>query len=294
MNQQLATIQDARPLAVSDVVFNDDNFNHLVKLADLMASSTVTVPKHLQGKPGDCFAIALQAMAWNMSPFVVAQKTHLVNGVLGYEAQLVNALVQNSGLIQGSFKYEYQDDNEGGVFCRVGAALKGDDHITWGEWLHSGSVTTKNSPLWKSNPRQQLGYLQVKNWARLYAPGAILGIYGDDELADQPPRPVRDITPDATVSRPPPARRPEPAANPEPKPEALRELVDYPDAKFAEQAPKWFDLVDSGKQTPESINAKLADKGQRLSDLQLLVLRRIEGGPTLEQFVESLEAGELS
>ena len=43
-------------------------------------------------------------------------------------------------------------------------------------------MTTKNSPLWKTNPKQQLGYLQVKNWARLYCPGAILGVYTPDEF----------------------------------------------------------------------------------------------------------------
>ena len=39
-----------------------------------------------------CMAVTLQALQWNMSPFAVAQKTHLVNGTLGYEAQLVNAV----------------------------------------------------------------------------------------------------------------------------------------------------------------------------------------------------------
>ncbi|SPX63869.1 Uncharacterised protein [Leclercia adecarboxylata] len=39
-------------------------------------------------------AIIMQAMQWGMNPYAVAQKTHLVNGVLGYEAQLVNADLQ--------------------------------------------------------------------------------------------------------------------------------------------------------------------------------------------------------
>ena len=40
-----------------------------------------------------------------MNPFAVAQKTHVVNGSLGYEAQLVNAVVQASGAIDGRFHY---------------------------------------------------------------------------------------------------------------------------------------------------------------------------------------------
>jgi hypothetical protein len=41
-------------------------------------------------------AIVMQAMQWGMNPYAVAQKTHLVNGVLGYEAQLVNAVIASS------------------------------------------------------------------------------------------------------------------------------------------------------------------------------------------------------
>ena len=35
-----------------------------------------------------------------------------------------------------------------------------------------------------------MGYLQVKNWARAYCPGAILGVYSDDELGAGDPPPV--------------------------------------------------------------------------------------------------------
>jgi hypothetical protein len=38
-------------------------------------------------------AVAMQAAQWGMNPFAVAQKTHVINGALGYEAQLVNAAI---------------------------------------------------------------------------------------------------------------------------------------------------------------------------------------------------------
>lgn len=157
------------------------------ELANIMATAKVTVPQHLAGKAGDCLAVVMQAAQWKMNPFAVAQKTHVVNGTLGYEAQLVNAVVQSSGAIAGHFHYEYQGEGAN-VACRVGAVIRGDKEITWGEWLSASTVTTKNSPLWKTNPKQQLGYLQVKNWARIYCPGAILGVYSDDELEAMPPR----------------------------------------------------------------------------------------------------------
>ena len=66
----------------------------LTAFANLMADSQVTVPWHTSrvNQP-IAMAIVMQAMQWGMNPYAVAQKTHLVNGVLGYEAQLVNAVI---------------------------------------------------------------------------------------------------------------------------------------------------------------------------------------------------------
>lgn len=153
----------------------------MLRVAEIMAAGRATVPKHLQNNVPDCLAVTMQAMTWGMSPFVVAQKTHLVSGTLGYEAQLVNAVVQASGAITGRFHYEYEGKSPN-LMCRVGAVLRGESEIAWGMWLSEKDVTTKNSPLWKTNPAQQLGYLQVKNWTRLYSPGAILGVYTPDEI----------------------------------------------------------------------------------------------------------------
>lgn len=172
------------------------SMDSMMRVAELMASGRSTIPAHLQKSPADCMAVVMQALQWGMNPFAVAQKTHLVSGHLGYEAQLVNAVIQQSGSIDGRFHYEYRG-NPGAVECRVGAVIRGEDEITWGEWLNENKVTTKNSPLWKTNPRQQLGYLQVKNWARLYCPGAILGVYSPDEHDAPQPRDmgtVRDVS----------------------------------------------------------------------------------------------------
>ena len=165
----------------TSLVLNKDAMQNMVRLSEIMASGVATVPKHLQKNQADCLAVIMQATRWGMDCFVVGQKTHLVNGTLGYEAQLVNAVVQSSGAIRGRFYYEYKGQSPN-LECRVGAVIAGETEITWGNWLNESRVTTKNSPNWKTNPSQQLGYLQVKNWARLYTPGAILGVYTPDEL----------------------------------------------------------------------------------------------------------------
>lgn len=187
-------------------IFSPSGLQKLQAFAEVMAQGKATVPAHLSGKPADCLAIALQAAQWGMNPYAVAQKTHLVNGTLGYEAQLVNAVITSSTAVQGRFKYEYGGDwekfkpgavnasNERGLNVRVGAVLKGETEITWGEPLYMEYVTTRNSPLWKTAPKQQLAYLAVKYWARLYCPDVILGVYTPDEF-EPAQRSERDVTP---------------------------------------------------------------------------------------------------
>lgn len=187
-------------------IFSPSGLQKLQAFAEVMAQGKATVPAHLSGKPADSLAIALQAAQWGMNPYAVAQKTHLVNGTLGYEAQLVNAVITSSTAVQGRFKYEYGGDwekfkpgaasasNERGLAVRVGAVLKGETEITWGESLYMEYVTTRNSPLWKTAPKQQLAYLAVKYWARLYCPDVILGVYTPDEF-EPAQRSERDVTP---------------------------------------------------------------------------------------------------
>ncbi len=199
----IAAEQTPNTISASNAVFNVQALGQLTAFAELMAQSAVTVPKHLAGKPADCMAIVMQAMQWGMNPYAVAQKTHLVNGVLGYEAQLVNAVISSSSAIVGRFHYEYGGDwekiagkkdgrDELGLFVRVGAVLRGETDITWGENIYLADITTRNSPLWKTAPKQQIAYLAVKYWARLYCPEVILGVYSPDEVE---PRAEKEINP---------------------------------------------------------------------------------------------------
>lgn len=223
------------------VMTSDNQMERMIRFGELMSSASIAVPAHLRGKAGDCLAVIMQSMQWGMNPFAVAQKTHVVNGALGYEAQLVNAVVQASGAINGHFHYEYQGDGQN-TSCRVGAVLRGESEITWGEWLNANTVTTKNSPLWKTNIKQQLGYLQVKNWARAFAPGAILGVYTPDELDAAAPG-EKEINPiNGTTTNEKPA------------------IEFYPQKLFDENLPKWTQLILKKKKTADEIIATVESK----------------------------------
>lgn len=207
MNNEI--IEHEQPIGqVNNTVFSHQMLQRIQEFSQVMAKGVATVPKHLAGNVADCMAVTMQAVQWKMNPFAVAQKTHIVNGTLGYEAQLVNAVIVTSGAINGRFKYEYignwdafqktdkkhDDEIKLNLGIKVGAILTGEQNITWGEPLYLSNVTIRNSPLWKAAPKQQIAYLAVKYWARLYCPEVILGVYSTDEL-EEARKTVKDITP---------------------------------------------------------------------------------------------------
>lgn len=201
-------------------IFSPDILDQLIRLAEIMANSRVTVPAHLAGNASDCLAVAMQARQWQMNPFAVAQKTFTVSGVLGYEAQLVNAVITTMAPTRDRLHYEWFGpwENVIGKFCekmsgkgnkyaapdwtlndesgcgvRVWATMKNETEPRVLELLLS-QAQVRNSTLWASDPKQQLAYLAVKRWARLHCPDVILGVYTPDEL--ETVRPVeRTITP---------------------------------------------------------------------------------------------------
>nr|WP_231568827.1 RecT family recombinase [Pantoea rodasii] len=201
-------------------IFSPDALDKLVRFAEIMACSRVTVPAHLAGKASDCLAVTMQALQWRMNPFAVAQKTFMVNGVLGYEAQLVNAVITTMAPTRDRIQYAWFGPwekvigkfvertspkgnkyaapgwtlaDETGCGVRVWATMKNEEEPRELEILLS-QAQVRNSTLWASDPKQQLAYLAVKRWARLHCPDVILGVYTPDEIDTAPPV-ERDITP---------------------------------------------------------------------------------------------------
>lgn len=202
-NDIAITSQPGATVGTAAAIFSPEGMDRLVRFATLMADSKATVPAHLAGKPADCLAVTMQAAQWGMNPFAVAQKTHVVNGTLGYEAQLVNAVVSSSNLLATRLNYKWdgdwskvsgKTDKSPSLTVTVWATLKGESDprsLT----ISMAQAGVRNSPLWEQDPRQQLAYLCVKRWARLHAPDVLLGVYTPDELQEAQPRVERDITP---------------------------------------------------------------------------------------------------
>lgn len=207
-NDITITSQPGATVGTAAAIFSPEGMNQLVRFAELMSQSKATVPQHLAGKPADCLAVTMQAAQWGMNPFAVAQKTHVVNGTLGYEAQLVNAVVSSSNLLTTRLNYRWdgdwskvngKTDKSPNLTVTVWATIKGESEpreLT----ISMAQAGVRNSPLWEQDPRQQLAYLCVKRWARLHSPDVLLGVYTPDELQETQPRVERDVTPPANTA----------------------------------------------------------------------------------------------
>ena len=265
--------------STSALVLDGDSLDKMMRLADIMATGRATLPKHFNGNPADCLAVVMQSMQWEMNPFAVAQKTHLVNGVLGYEAQLVNAVITNRAPTLDRLHYDWYGDwekvigkfeirkgekgeyrvpgwkmaDEEGLGVRVWATFRGEDEPRVLELLLA-QARTRNSTLWADDPRQQLAYLATKRWSRLFCPDVIMGVYSPDEL-EETGQPMRDLNPSRKTDEP-------------------KQLPAYPDSKLEENAEKWRGMIAQNRTSPEHLLATLTSKyvvtpeqEQRIRDL---------------------------
>lgn len=251
INQRPAR-QSAQSLA-----FDLEGMQCLQRLAEAMASAKVTIPKHLAGSPGDCLAIVMQSAQWGMNPFAVAQKTHIVNGSLGYEAQLVNAVISSSSLLASRINYEWdgdwskvdgKSDHSPDRGVTVIATLAGEVRPRTLRVSMAQVGNVRNSPLWVSDPRQQLAYLATKRWARLHAPDVLLGVYDADELAEHV------VSGTVVESAPAPERT------------AIPQLPSYSPEAFSQNLLKWRSIVESGRKTAGDILATISSKYELSAD----------------------------
>jgi len=272
-NQSALEVQNTELRVVATdsraLVLDKGSMDSMMRVADLMASSKVTIPAHLRNSSGDCMAVVMQAMQWGMNPFSIAQKTHLSqSGALGYEAQLVNAVIVACGAIKGQPEFEFigdwnkvlgkveerksdkggkyyvptylKSDEDGlGVICT--ATLSGET-IPRSITIMMSQCYPRFSTQWATDPQQQITYVAVRKFARRYAPGSILGVYTPDELEESQPQREIDITPKSEI-----------------KP-APKKIETCTDEKFSENQSAWRGLIISGKKTVKDLIATLETK----------------------------------
>lgn len=153
-----------------------------MEFAKCMAISSVAVPPHCRNNAGVCLAITIQSIEWGMSPFAVANKSFVVNDRIGYESQLVHAVIEQRAPIMGRLRHSFAGEGDSRT-CTVRATGTDGEEMVYTS-PPFGRIQPKNSPLWKTKPDLQLYYNTSRDWARVWFPDVLLGVYAEDEIRE--------------------------------------------------------------------------------------------------------------
>lgn len=266
------------------LVLDPSTIDAMVRMSELMAKGTFSIPEQFRGHPADCLAVVMQAVQWKMNPFAVIGKTTLMHGRIGYEAQLVSAVIAAHSPIKAPLNYQWlgdwtkiqgkitvrtaskngkdtefavrawTDKDEEGLGVIVSATLKGETEPRERKVMLA-HIRKRVSTNWVEDPQQQIAYYATQRWARLHQSGVIMGVYTSDELDDAFDPGEKDVTE---------------------RTEAEIELPEYPQAQFDIYLPKWQKkFIDDADFLSSSIINKISLK-YTMTDSQIKSIETFE------------------
>jgi hypothetical protein len=177
------------------------NLQQQIDFAQFMAKARNALPDHLRGNVGDCLAVLDISSRAGLSPYMVANKTYVQNNRLCFESQLFHALLVQSGKLKGDLLVTYQGEGDERT-CTVKGTMRSDgierthtsQPLKDARPVKNDRGQIKGSPLWSDKPDVQLFYDTSRDWIRMFAPTATLGIYAPEEFVEHPIGPEGAIT----------------------------------------------------------------------------------------------------
>jgi hypothetical protein len=230
--------------------FDTDKFEQMWTIAERMANMTV-VPLSLRSETGpdgklvpltlgqivaNCAKVVNQADAWGLSPFGVLDEASIVTDADGerhmvYGGKVIMAALEAKGVL-----LDYHVAGEGDMMHVVAKGPRSDGT----EVEVKGNIGKWATPRWKPELfHNMLIYRAAREWARLYKPAIMLGVYTADEIETVTPArgkpPARPSAPAAPAIKEPTTSPPRRLANDVPAREPQ-----------AEEAPPASTLLPSG------------------------------------------------
>jgi hypothetical protein len=175
------------------------NWAQLVDLAKYMSTSNWAVRKELRNNVGACIAIIDLATRWGFSHWQLARVCYVVNDILCFESQVIHAVIEKFAPLKYRLRPTYEGEGAHRKVKIVGH-MKGELEPLEYESPEIGGISPKNSPLWKTDPDQQLFYLASQRWCKRYCPDVLLGIHDVDQVDSPSIAPIgfenaKDVTP---------------------------------------------------------------------------------------------------
>jgi hypothetical protein len=190
--QELATITFS-----PGQMFQPKDGRELMDMANLMSTAGLMVKDIYRGSPGVCMGLIATMAPYGINPLQASWKTYQTkpDAPIAYEAQLIVAMLNASGAVKGGLRYRYEGTGQE-RYCIASGVLAGSKEPLEVQSPPLSQINPKNSPLWKTDPDQQLAYYTGRAWARRYKPEMLLGVYDVDEVESfVGPDNAKDVTP---------------------------------------------------------------------------------------------------
>ena len=162
-----------------------DNFIMAMQMAKALASSTI-VPQTFQKNEANCLIAIEQAQRLRVSPMMVMQNLHVIQGRPSWSSKFLIAAINNSGKFDMELQFEETQDKDGKPFsCTAWTTKNGrkvngmtvDMDIAKEEgWL------SKNGSKWKTMPQLMLRYRAASFFSSLNCPELTMGLYTREEM----------------------------------------------------------------------------------------------------------------
>lgn len=185
-------------------MFVPRNGQELLEIARVMSNGGEMIRDFYRGNVAACMNLIMICAPYRFNPIQVSWKTYKASksgdAPIAFESQLINAMINMSAPVRGKLKFTFQHEGED-MQCSVEGIERETGEVLPYQSPPIKAIHPKNSPLWKSDPQQQLAYYSSRSWCRRHFPELMLGVYARDEmmaLDREAGRGVRDITPEDT------------------------------------------------------------------------------------------------
>ena len=176
------------------------NLAEAFEIAKAMAISGPCVPKYLQQNPGSCLYHVMRGARWRMDPFAIAEDSYIVKNRktgeerISYGSRTIHAVVERNAPIKRRLSCVYQGEGLERTCTVKGIFTDGEEREYTTPTV--GSIRARKregdsegaggagSPLWFSDPDQQLFYHASRAWARKWCPDVLLGAFSREELEE--------------------------------------------------------------------------------------------------------------
>jgi hypothetical protein len=170
-------------------------------------SKTDLVPDNYKNKPENCLIAIELSNRLKVSPFLVMQNVHIIQGRPSWSSTFIISCINTCGKFEGGLRFEM---DEKFTKCRAYAIEKATGKKCVGttitmEMARAEGWLTKNASKWQTMPEQMLRYRAASFFGRVYCPELLNGMLSEEEAqeipsAEIPKEDIIDVLPEVEPS----------------------------------------------------------------------------------------------